>query len=307
MPTPIDHFTRSDVLRMLGITPSQLRSWERLELVRPQTVSDQKVYGFGDLVSLRALKQLKEQRIPAGVLRQAVEALRRQLTEVDIPLAELRIRSNRGRVVVEYQGRAVEPISGQLVMNFATHPVNEKVSAMPGTSAPELGAPRPGSPSPHFEPGFEDDFTLALRYESCPELRLQAIAAYRRVIARLPEAIEPRLNLGTLLYEQGDRTGAAEQFRSAVELAPRNPLAHFNLGTVLEDLGELEAAARHLDQALRLKPEYADAHYNLARVCEKLSAYLEARDHWRRYLQLDPNSQWAAYVRQRLGSAGGRP
>lgn len=298
MPTPIDHFTRSDVLRMLGITPGQLRSWEQLELVQPRTLSDQKVYSFGDLVSLRALKQLKEQRIPAGVLRQAVEALRRQLAEVDVPLTELRLRSNRGRVVVEYQGRVIEPISGQLVMNFETQPANEKISAMPATGGREPGAPATG---------FEDDFTLALRYESCPELRLQAIAAYRRVIERLPEAVEPRLNLGTLLYEQGDGAGAAEQFRSAVKLAPRNPLAHFNLGTVLEDLGELEGAARHLGEALRLKPEHADAHYNLARVCEKLNAYLEAREHWRRYLQLDPNSPWAAYARQRLGSAGGRP
>jgi tetratricopeptide (TPR) repeat protein len=298
MPTPIDHFTRSDVLRMLGITPGQLRSWERLELVQPRTLSDQKVYGFSDLVSLRALKQLKEQHIPAGVLRQAVEALRRQLAEVDIPLTELRLRSNRGRVVVEYQGRVIEPVSGQLVMNFETHPGSENISAMPATGGREPSAP---------VAGFEDDFTLALRYESCPELRLQAIAAYRRVIERLPEAVEPRLNLGTLLYEQGDRAGAAEQFRSAVRLAPRNPLAHFNLGTVLEDLGELEGAARHLGEALRLKPEHADAHYNLARVCEKLNAYLEAREHWRRYLQLDPNSPWAAYARQRLGSAGGRP
>jgi len=299
MPTPIDHFTRSDVLRMLGITPGQLRSWERLDLVQPRTLSDQKVYGFDDLVSLRALKQLKEQRIPARLLRQAIEALRRQLAEVDIPLTELRLRSNRGRVVVEYQGRVIEPISGQLVMNFEAHPVNnEKISTMPATGGRELGP---------AAAGFEDDFTLALRYESCPELRLQAIAAYRRVIERLPEAVEPRLNLGTLLYEQGDGAGAAEQFRSAVRLAPRNPLAHFNLGTVLEDLGELEGAARHLSEALRLKPEHADAHYNLARVCEKLNAYLEAREHWRRYLQLDPNSPWATYARQRLGSAGGRP
>jgi tetratricopeptide (TPR) repeat protein len=294
MPATIDHFTRSDVLRMVGLTPSQLDYWEHLELIRPRIVSRKKVYTFGDLVSLRAVKQLKEQRVPAGVLRHALDALRQELAQVEIPLTALRIHSSSGKVVVEYQGVALEPLSGQLLMNFESRRLGEKVSSM-ADAGPEAAF------NTSFEASFEDGFTLALEYEGCPELRLQAIDAYRRVLAKFPDAIEPRLNLGTLLYEQGDLAGAAEEFRSAVRRAPKNPLAHFNLGTALEDLGELEAAARHLGEALRLKPEYADAHYNLARVCEKLNTPLEALGHWRRYLELDPHSRWAQYARQRLG------
>lgn len=288
MPATLDHFTRSEVLHMVGITPSQLGYWERLQLIQPHTISHRKVYTFGDLVSLRAVKQLKDQRVPAGQLRQALRALRQQLNQVEMPLTQLRLRSHAHRIVVEYHGVTVEPVSGQLLINFETSPPDENVSAMPETGPSETS--------------FEDGFTLALEYEGCPELRLQAIEAYRRVIEKFPGSVEARLNLGTLLYEQGERSEAAKHFRSAVALAPKNPLAHFDLGTVLEDLGELQAAAQHLGEALRLKPDYADAHYNLARVCEKLNAYLEARHHWRRYLQLDPNSQWAHYARQRLGS-----
>jgi tetratricopeptide (TPR) repeat protein len=288
MPATIDHFTRSEVLRMVGITPSQLGYWERLQLIQPHTIAHRKVYTFGDLVSLRAVKELKDQRVPAGQLRQALRALRQQLNQVEMPLTQLRIRSRGHRIVVEYQGVTIEPLSGQLLINFETSAPDEKVSAMPEPS--------------HSDTRLEDGFTLALEYEGCPELRLQAIEAYRRVIQKFPGSVEARLNLGTLLYEQGDRNEAAEHFRCAVALAPDNPLAHFDLGTVLEDLGELQAAAQHLGEALRLKPDYADAHYNLARVYEKLNAFLEARHHWRRYLQLDPNSQWAQYARQRLGS-----
>lgn len=282
MPTTIDHFTRSEVLRMAGVTPRQLGYWERLRLIQPQKVSHKKVYTFRDLVSLRAVKQLNEQRVPAGVLRRALQALRQQLPQVEIPLTELRIRSQGHKIVVEYKGVTIEPLSGQLLINFQTDPPSERVNAMPESS-------------------LQDGFSLALKYEECPELRLQAIEAYARVIERFPDSVEPRINLGALLYEQGKPAEAAEHFRLAVALAPQNPLAHFNLGTALEDLGELQAAARHLSEALRLKPDYADAHYNLARIYEKLNAYLEARHHWRCYLQLDPNSRWASYARQRLG------
>ena len=288
MPVSLRHFTRKEVLRMLSITGGQLGHWERLELLQPQTISGKKVYCFGDLVSLRALKQLKEQRVPAALLRQAIQALRRKLADIEIPLTELRIRSHRGRVVIEYQGVAMDPISGQMVIQFEPDRSRRRVSAIPS-----LGV----------DSGLEDGFTLALEYEACPELRFQAIAAYRRVIETSPAAVEPRLNLGALLYEQGKLAAAADQFRCAVALAPQNPLAHFNLGTVLEDLNELAQAAKHLREALRLRPDYGDAHYNLARICEELNQHLEARRHWVRYLQLDPHSTWAHYARQRLGTA----
>jgi tetratricopeptide (TPR) repeat protein len=257
----IEHFTRREILRLASITPNQLGYWERLQLIQPNKVSHKKVYTFRDLVSLRAVKQLREQHIPAGLLRQALEALGRHLRQAEIPLTELRIRCHGGKIVVEYQGATIEPLSGQLLIHFATGDQDRKVSAMP--------QPRP-----------DEGLTSAPENE---------------------RSIEAHINAGTLLYEEGKLVEAAEEFRFAVERSPQDSLAHFNLGTVLEDLGQLDAATHHLREALRLRPKYADAHYNLARVYEKLNACLEARHHWRRYLQLDPDSQWASYARQRLG------
>jgi tetratricopeptide (TPR) repeat protein len=300
MPT-MDRYTRSDVLRIAGITPQQLSYWERLELILPYAPRKsgrtapasptgavpraERLYTFADLISLRTIKQLTESGVPASRLRDAVEALRRQLAQVDVPLAELRILSNGRNIAVEYQGRTLEPLSGQLLLNFDAAELADKVTAMPERTP-------------------EEWFALAIDCEGRSELRPQAIEAYQRVIQESPGWVEPHLNLGTLLYEQGDVEPAAARFQHAVALAPDSPLAHFNLGCVLDELKQFEAARLHLREAVRLKLDYADAHYNLARVCDQLGAYAEARTHWRLYLELDPDSRWAEYARQRLEVLG---
>lgn len=280
---PAQLFTRNEVLRIAGVKPGQLAYWERLRLIGPRGGARRKVYTFSDLISLRTVKQLTEQRVHAGSLRRAIQALGRDLSGVEVPLAELRIVSNGRQIAVEYEGRTVEPLSGQMVLNFETRTLDENVRTMPERNA-------------------EEWFALALECEEHPDLRPRAIDAYRHVLERKPSWVEPRLNLGTLLYERGDAAGAAAEFRQAVELAPSSALAHFNLGTVLDRLGETDAALRHLSQAVQLDPDYGDAHYNLARVLEKLAATGAARRHWRRYLDLDPQSPWAKYARERAGS-----
>jgi tetratricopeptide (TPR) repeat protein len=293
----MDRYTRSDVLRIAGVSPQQLSYWERLELILPyaprksgRAISPgpsegvpqaERLYTFADLIGLRTIKQLTEGGVPASRLRDAVEALRRQLAKVEVPLAELRILSNGRNIAVEYQGRTLEPLSGQLLFNFDAAELADKVTAMPERTP-------------------EEWFALALDCEGCSELHQQAIEAYHHVIQESPGWVEPHLNLGILLYEQGDLERAAERFRRAVALAPDSPLAHFNLGCVLDELKQFEAARQHLREAVRLKLDYADAHYNLARVCDQLGACAEARTHWRLYLELDPDSRWAEYARQRL-------
>lgn len=278
-------FTQREVLHILGVTANQLAYWERLRLVRPRRRWNEKFYGFNDLISLRTVKQLTDRRVPARRLRRAVEALEKQLAEVKAPLTELRVLSNGRNIVVDHQGARLEPLSGQLLLNFDTRELRDKVRVMPERSP-------------------EEWLALALDCEGNPATLDQAIEAYRRVLQMRPHWVEPQINLGTLLYERGDREQALECYRRAVELEPQNALGHFNLGSVLDELDQAERARETLRRAVRLRPDYADAHYNLALVCEKLGAGSEARQHWRRYLELDPDSPWADYARQRLAASG---
>jgi tetratricopeptide (TPR) repeat protein len=280
-----DRFSTEDVQRILGLTAKQLDYWDRLRLVSARKEEGDRFYDFSDLISLRTVKQLVEEGVPANRLRRALAALREKLSQAQAPLAELRIFSDGKDILVERGGARLEPLSGQFALNFETRELHERVRviAKPGPNADELLA-------------------TALEYDG-GETRAEAIDAYDRALCIDPQKLEALINCGTLCYEDGNLKKAAEYFRRALEVDPENALAHFNLGSVLEETGRPEAAREHLRQAVRLQPNYPDAHYNLAFVCEKLGAYAEAQRHWQTYIALDPLSPWCSYARQRLASS----
>jgi tetratricopeptide (TPR) repeat protein len=277
-----DRFSTEDVQRIVGLTAKQLDYWDRLRLVSPRKEQGSRFYDFSDLISLRTVKQLVEEGVPANRLRRALAALREKLSQAQAPLAELRIFSDGKDILVERGGARLEPLSGQFALNFETRELRERVRviAKPGPNADELLA-------------------TALEYDG-GETRAEAIDAYDRALCVDPQKLEALINCGTLCYEDGNLKKAAEYFRRALEVDPENALAHFNLGSVLEEVGRLEAARLHLRNAVRLDPSYPDAHYNLAFVCEKLGARNEAQRHWQAYVTLDPASPWCGYARQRL-------
>jgi tetratricopeptide (TPR) repeat protein len=265
----------------LGLSAKQLDYWDRLRLVSPQKEQGNRFYDFRDLISLRTVKQLVENGVPANRLRRALAALREKLAHAEAPLSELRVLSDGGTVIVERGGTRLEPLSGQFALNFETSELRERVRVMAG-------------------PNADDWLATALEYDAEENTRAQAIEAYDHALSIDPQKVDALLNCGTLCYEEGNLKKAAEYFMRALQVDPGNALAHFNLGSVLEEVGRLEAARLHLRNAVRLDPSYPDAHYNLAFVCEKLGARNEAQRHWQAYVTLDPASPWCGYARQRL-------
>ncbi|MFQ5694875.1 MAG: tetratricopeptide repeat protein [Terriglobia bacterium] len=284
----MERFTQREILGILNLSARRLAYWEKLGLLTPRKQWNQKFYTFRDLISLRTVKQLTEQRVPARRLRRALETLKEKLADVEAPLTELRIVSDGRRLVVEHAGARLEPLSGQLLLNFDTRELEEKVRVLPDRTADEW-------------------FALALECEADPATHEQAIDAYKHVLEKRPHSVEAHINLGTLFYEQGELESAVHLYLHALELDPENPLPCFNLGSVFDELGQLKKARDYLRRALALKPDYPDAHYNLALVCEKLGSHGEARRHWRHYLQLDPHSPWAEFARRRLAPPGRPP
>ena len=283
-----DRYTPDEVQRIVGLSEKQLEYWDRLRLVSPQKDKATRYYNFRDIISLRTVKQLVEQGVPANRIRRALVALRGQLAHEQASLAELRIHGDGGDVVVERDGARLEPLSGQFVMNFEVRELGESVRVMTGKKA-------------------DDWLAVALEYESDDRERANAIDAYERAFRVDPARPDALLNCGTLYYEEGNLEKASEYFRQALVLDPENALAHFNLGSVLDETGHLDAARQHLRQAVRLNPIYPDAHYNLAFVCEKLKAFSEAQQHWLAYVKLDPAGPWSSYARQRLAASAPSP
>src|SRR5262245_38849842 len=97
---------------MLGISEQQLRGWERQALVR-----DPAVFSFKDLIGLRTLLKLRENRISTQKIGRAVASLK-QIAGVEHPLSELKFQPEGRRLAVQVAGQRLEPISGQILFDF---------------------------------------------------------------------------------------------------------------------------------------------------------------------------------------------
>src|SRR5213082_2147202 len=186
-----DRFTPEETQRIVGLTGKQLDYWDRLRLVSPRKDQGSRFYDFGDLISLRTVKQLIEKGVPANRLRRALAALRERLAQVQAPLAELRVLSDGKDIVVERGGARLEPLSGQFVLNFDIGELDERVRVMEGRNADEWLA-------------------TALAYEAEGKTRAQAIEAYDRALCVDPQRLEVLINCGTLCYEDGNLEKASE-------------------------------------------------------------------------------------------------
>jgi DNA-binding transcriptional MerR regulator len=126
---PGAEYRRGDVLRMVDVTERQLRAWERQGLV---PVSD--TFGFSSLLALKTLKRLRELNIKPLQIRLAMDALKVRLEDVTYPLAQLRITAEGRKITVHVAGSRMEPLSGQLLLDFDSREM-EKLRAFPPQEA----------------------------------------------------------------------------------------------------------------------------------------------------------------------------
>jgi tetratricopeptide (TPR) repeat protein len=87
-------------------------------------------------------------------------------------------------------------------------------------------------------------------------------------------------------YWQDSRT----LFQHAVDVNPRNPLAHHELGLALAETADgVPQSIVHFQAALRLRPDYARAHNDLGTSLVKLGRLPEAMAEYRAALAIDPD------------------
>src|SRR5438093_3170145 len=100
---------------MLDISEQQLRGWQRQGFI-----SASENFSFSDLIALRALQKLRENRIPSKQIGRALVSLKQKLSGVSSPLSELKISSNGRSIAVHIAGQKMEAISGQMLFDFDT-------------------------------------------------------------------------------------------------------------------------------------------------------------------------------------------
>jgi tetratricopeptide (TPR) repeat protein len=287
---PKQVYSRAEVRRLLGLQERRLRSWERQGLAPPLSI-----YNFSDLIVLRTLTRLREAGVSAAKIRQAVVALREKLEMSADPLKELKIFSDGKRIAVQVGASKMEPISGQLLLNFDRDELHKMLS-FPSQSAAHVA--RSAEESRRLEAAGWFEKALELERTGAPTS--DVIQAYESSAGLDPASAGTFVNLGTIHFHLRDWDAAERNYRRALDADPRYALAHFNLGNLFDEKGDRALALVHYLVALRLDADYADAHYNVALLYQSSGQLMRAVRHWRAYLKLDRSSTWAAIARQEL-------
>lgn len=282
-------YSREQLLRLSSVSERQLRAWERQKLLAPA-----RWYGYTDLISLRALRKLKEHRLRADRLRRVVTSLRAKLGDIDNPLTELRVFWDGRKIGVQIAGRKMEPLSGQLLLDFDRAALSKMVSFPVNTGETDFKTQQ------QKKREAERWFQRGLELEQVGAPIEQALEAYRSAAALDPGSAGALVNLGTIYFNAQDWTEAEKHYKKALAADPEYALAHFNLGNLFDEIGDLPRAMLHYQAALQLHPQYADAHYNLALLLQGSGQTMKALQHWRIYLKLDPGSSWAQIARREM-------
>ncbi len=284
-------YTRKEVCRLLKIENRQLRTWERQQLIPELTQ-----YRFSDLLVLKKIARLRSENAHPRLIRQALQAVRERLKDLSYPAEDVQVYKDGRRVRIQIGKQKMEPLSGQLLFDFAEEEINKLLqlpaSQKSGGAAIAAKLRDKIEADQWFERGLELEQTGA-PYE-------QIIAAYQKAAELDPNSAGALVNLGTVFFNGHAWADAEAQYQKALQIDPGYALAHFNLGNLYDERGDPTNALHHYHEALKLHPNYADAHYNLALLYQGLRDLLCSMRHWRAYLKLDNTSTWAAIARREL-------
>lgn len=109
----------------------------------------------------------------------------------------------------------------------------------------------------------------------------EAKAAYLEVLRQDPAHGLALGELAALAYESDNRSAARTLYKQMVQCHPKNATGWINLGTILFEDGELYAARSALEAGLALDDGSREAHRSLAQVLSALDEADEAEKHWR--------------------------
>ncbi len=275
---------------MLDVSASQLRSWEQQNFV-----SSSGSFTFSDILALRTLIGLRDSKVSAAQIRKALDAVRARLSDVHSPLTELKIYAQGKKIQVLFEGQRMEPISGQLLLDFDEAEI-KKLLSFPAKSEKETSAGEKHKSRREAEHWFEKG--LELEQTGAP--MEQVIEAYQKASEIDRTSAGALVNLGTVYFNARDWRSAERNYRKALEVDPQYALAHFNLGNLFDEKGDRSEALSHYLAAIQIHPNYADAHYNVALLYQSIGQPLKAVRHWKLYLKLDPSSSWATIARREL-------
>jgi tetratricopeptide (TPR) repeat protein len=286
-----DVYTAAEVCRLLSLSAARLRSLVKAGIATPTgRRKGRSAYTFGDLIAVRAARDLLAKRVRVRDVAKAVENIRATLPKVTRPLAELRIVSDgQGSVIVKSSSGTFEPITGQMLIDFETKTLRDDVVRM---LRPMVHRDRAKTAYDHYVRGTQLDENPATMH--------QAEELYRRAIELDPWLAIAYTNLGNICFRRGNVEEAEQLYRRALDIDRKQPEAQYNLGYVMLEFGYSYEAVAYFRGAIESDPRFADAYFNLAMAYEQAGDRAKALPCWRKYLEIEPTGTWAEIARKHL-------
>lgn len=138
----------------------------------------------------------------------------------------------------------------------------------------------------------------------------EGTAELRRAAKDHPGAALPRMRLAEALSSRKSHLEAAELYREAAVLEPRNASLSHRAGLERTRVGQLAAAETDFRQALTISPEFFAARLDLGVALAQQSRFFEAIPEFEAALRLQPTNavarQYLDLARQKLQGTGAR-
>ena len=129
----------------------------------------------------------------------------------------------------------------------------------------------------------------------------EAVAAFRKALAAVPDFVEALLPLAQCLRIAGELTEARQVLERLATLQPGNAHALFALGLACDDMHDLPGAIAAYGACIALQPEWPEAHVNLGMARQQAGELASAVQSYVAAVHLRPDT--FARIAQALPSA----
>ena len=136
--------------------------------------------------------------------------------------------------------------------------------------------------------------------------RLEAIAAFERVLKINPKELSAQINLGNVYNDIGEGAKAEAVFSKVVRQAPRDHDSQRALGRALQKQRKYDAAAARYRQALSLKRDYIDAWLDLSSLQAETGRFDEAHESLDKAIEAVPDSPRLKEAKSAMFTRAGR-
>ncbi len=116
-----------------------------------------------------------------------------------------------------------------------------------------------------------------------------AIAEWKSALELNPKDPKALMNFGMSLVRAGKPAEAIPEYSKALEVNPDYAEAQMNLGIALAGTGKPDEAIAHYQKALDINPDYPEAHSNFGVALARAGKLDEAIAHYRQALAIAPN------------------